>query len=229
METRVQLDDIPTGRLWSTPVAQATTVIRPAAVRGSARVALLDAAHKLVRRQGWNATTVDQLCVEAGVTKGAFFHHFASKEALGVEAARHWSAVTGPLFANAPYQRLRDPLQRIFGYMDFRATLAEGPLESITCFAGTAVQEVYATSEAMRAALGATITSHAELLARDFSAVMERYPPRVKVGAMDLALYTQTVLQGGFVLAKSTGDRAALLDAINHLKIYLRMLFKEKD
>ncbi|HWL62558.1 MAG TPA: TetR/AcrR family transcriptional regulator [Steroidobacteraceae bacterium] len=209
-------------------MAQATTGSRQAAARGSARNALLGAAHKLVRRQGWNATTVDQLCAEAGVTKGAFFHHFASKDELGVEAARHWSAVTGALFANAPYHRQRDPLQRIFGYLEFRATLAEGPLESITCFAGTAVQEVYATSEPMRSALGATITSHAGLLAVDFEAVIKRYPPRLKVSAMGLALYTQTVLQGGFVLAKSTGDRAPLLDAINHLKNYLQMLFKEK-
>lgn len=209
-------------------MAQVTIDNRQASNRGGARTALLDAAHKLVRRQGWNATTVDQLCAEAGVTKGAFFHHFASKEELGVEAARHWSAVTGALFANAPYHRQRDPLQRIFGYLDFRATLADGPLESITCFAGTAVQEVYASSEAMRTALGATITSHAEVLARDFAEVIGRYPPRVKVSAMGLALYAQTVLQGGFVLAKATGDHGPLLDAINHLKNYLRMLFREK-
>lgn len=199
-----------------------------ARVRGGARTALLDAAHKLVRRKGWHATTVDDLCAEAGVTKGAFFHHFASKEELGVVAARHWTTVTAPLFANADFQRQRDPLQRIFGYLDFRATLAEGPLEDITCFAGTAVQEVFATSESMRAALGATITDHAANLERDFAAAFERHPPRIKVSAASLALYTQTVLQGGFVLAKSAGDRAPLLDAIAHLKNYLRLLFKEK-
>lgn len=196
--------------------------------RGSARGALLDAAHKLVRRKGWHATTVDDLCAEAGVTKGAFFHHFATKEELGLAAAQHWTTVTAPLFANAPYHRQRDPLQRIFGYLDFRAALASGPLEAITCFAGTAVQEVFATSEPMRVALGATITGHAAQLERDFAAAIERHPPRIKVSAGGLALYTQTVLQGGFVLAKSTGDQAALLDAIAHLKNYLRLLFKEK-
>ncbi len=199
-----------------------------ARARGSARTALLDAAHKLVRRKGWHATTVDDLCAEAGVTKGAFFHHFASKEELGVAAARHWTTVTAPLFANAGFQQLHDPLQRIFGYLDFRASLADGPLEDITCFAGTAVQEVFATSEPMRAALGTTITDHAAQLERDFAAAIQARPPRIEVNAASLALYTQTVLQGGFVLAKSAGDRTPLLDAIAHLKNHLRLLFKEK-
>src|SRR6478609_7421754 len=100
------------------PAATRKAPSKPA--RGEARTALLNAAHKLVRQQGWTATSVDDLCVDAGVTKGAFFHHFASKDELGVAAAQHWSDVTVPLFANAEYHQRRDPLDRIFGYLDFR-------------------------------------------------------------------------------------------------------------
>ncbi len=195
-------------------------------VRGNARMSLLDAAHKLVRRSGWTATSVDALCEEAGVTKGAFFHHFATKDELGVAAAEHWHDMTSALFAGAAYHQKRDPLDRVLGYLDFRVQLADGPLEAFTCFVGTTVQEVYATSEPMRAACGNTITEHAARLEADFAALITRHKPRVPVTAAGLALYTQTVLQGGFVLAKATGDRAALLDAITHLKNYLKLLFK---
>ena len=197
-------------------------------LRGGARTALLNAALGLVRKQGWAATSVDQLCVAAGVTKGAFFHHFATKDALGVAAARHWSDVTGPLFEKADYHGYADPLARILGYIDFRASIAKGPPEAYTCFAGTTVQEMFATSNPMRAACRDAIFGHAKHLAEDFREAITRYPPRVPVTADSLANYTQTVLQGGFVLSKAKGDRAPLLEALAHLKNYLTLLFGEK-
>ncbi|MEO8314575.1 MAG: TetR/AcrR family transcriptional regulator [Pseudomonadota bacterium] len=206
------------------PITRKTTR-KPA--RGNARTALLDAAHKLVRRQGWTATSVDGLCSEAGVTKGAFFHHFASKDELGVAAAQHWTEITSPLFASAAYHQRRDPLDRLLAYLDFRASLTEGPLESFTCFAGTTVQEVFATSGPIREACGISITDHAATLTGYFAAAIAQQRPRANVSAESLALYTQTVLQGGFVIAKAAGDREPLLDAIAHLKNYLKLLFKE--
>ncbi|MGQ2932052.1 MAG: TetR/AcrR family transcriptional regulator, partial [Sphingopyxis sp.] len=44
----------------------------PRAPRGSARAALIAAAHSTVRKQGYAATSVDEICAAAGVTKGAF-------------------------------------------------------------------------------------------------------------------------------------------------------------
>jgi TetR/AcrR family transcriptional repressor of nem operon len=193
--------------------------------RGDARVALLDAALTLVRRNGWAATSVDQLCRAAGVTKGAFFHHFASKEALGVAATKRWTEVTTPLFANAPYHRHADPLDRIFGYLDFRRAIVQGPLEAFTCFAGTTVQETFAASEPIRIACSESISGHASTLEADFDEALRKYPALEPVTARSLALYTQTVLQGGFVLAKAQGDAGPLLDGITHLQRYLQLLF----
>jgi TetR/AcrR family transcriptional regulator, transcriptional repressor for nem operon len=197
----------------------------PVPARGDARKAILDAALALVRRQGWAATSIDHLCRTAGVTKGAFFHHFDSKEALGVAAARHWGTVTSGLFAQARYHQLDDPLARIQAYLDFRAELAHGPLEQITCFAGTTLQETFASSDAIRVACGDTIFEHAQRLEADFRAAIAQHPPQESVTAESLALYTQSVLQGGFVIAKARGNNAPLLDAIAHLKRYLAMLF----
>ena len=77
-----------------------------------AREKLLDASLVLVREKGYSATSVEELCAKAGVTKGAFFHHFESKEALAVAAANRWSELSSALFKAAPYHKHRDPLDR---------------------------------------------------------------------------------------------------------------------
>jgi len=67
----------------------------------SAKSKLLDAAVSVIRARGYSATTVDDLCGSAGVTKGGFFHHFESKEALAVSAAGHFGSMADDLFLSA--------------------------------------------------------------------------------------------------------------------------------
>src|SRR5437773_7970686 len=93
---------------------------------GPARQKLIEAALAAIRTKGYAATSVDELCTRAGVTKGAFFHHFDSKKDLAVAAADHWSRTTGEMFAQAPYHQHKDPLKRVLGYLDFRKSLLRG-------------------------------------------------------------------------------------------------------
>jgi TetR/AcrR family transcriptional repressor of nem operon len=191
----------------------------------NARAKLLDAALDVIRAQGYSATSVDDLCAAAGVTKGAFFHHFASKEALAVAAADHWSARTAALFAAAPYHHLAQPLDRVLGYIDFRAAFFTGPVEGFTCLVGTMVQEAFVTSPAIREACDACISAHARKLEADIAAAMAQY--RVKgFTAASLALHTQAVLQGAFILAKARGGPAVALESVAHLKRYFILLFQ---
>src|SRR3954463_8450120 len=98
------------------------------ATKKSAREKLLDAALAMVREKGYSATSVDELCARAGVTKGAFFHHFRSKDDLGVAAATYWSEVTSGFFAAAEYHRHADPLDRVLGSIAFRKAILQGPV-----------------------------------------------------------------------------------------------------
>jgi TetR/AcrR family transcriptional regulator, transcriptional repressor for nem operon len=191
-----------------------------------ARTRLLDAALKVVRERGYTATTVDELCRTAGVTKGAFFHHFKSKDELGAAAARHWSAVTGAMFAAATYHAPADPLDRLLAYIDFRKAMLAGELPDFTCFAGTTLQETYATHPDIRAACYASIAGHAGTLIADIEASIERYPPAFPVDARSLALHTQAVLQGSFILAKGGQDAALAAASVEHLRNYIELLFR---
>jgi AcrR family transcriptional regulator len=46
------------------------------------RTALLSAAEILIAERGYADVSIDEICVRAGVTKGALYHHFASKREL---------------------------------------------------------------------------------------------------------------------------------------------------
>jgi TetR/AcrR family transcriptional repressor of nem operon len=56
----------------------------------NARDKLIAAGTTLIRKQGCVATTVDEICTAAGVTKVAFFHHFQTKEQLGEMCLKQW-------------------------------------------------------------------------------------------------------------------------------------------
>lgn len=189
------------------------------------RLKLLNAAIALVREQGYASTTVDELCEAAGVTKGAFFHHFKSKDALAVAAAAHWSERTGALFEAAPYHKHSDPLERVLGYLDFRKALLKGEVAQFTCLVGTMVQEAYETSPEIRAACEASISGHAASIEADIAQAMKQYRIRGPWSAVSLALHTQAVLQGAFILAKATGDASVAAESIDHLRRYIELLF----
>src|SRR5260370_42198165 len=113
----------------------------PAKPSGDTRTKLLNAALAVIRAKGYSAATVDEICRAAGVSKGAFFHHFASKDKLAVAAAEHNATVAGPIFMEAPYRQLPDPLDRLLGYVEFRKALLVGEVSEYTCPIGTMVQE----------------------------------------------------------------------------------------
>lgn len=185
----------------------------------------LDAAVHLIRAKGYEAATVDDLCREAGLTKGAFFHHFRGKEDLALAAADHFGQMAETLFARAPYHAPADPRDRVLGYVDFRRAILRGELPEFTCLLGTMVQETYATHPALRAACDTHISAHAATVARDLEAARAQYAEAADWTAESLGLFTQAVLQGAFVLAKTKGGPEVADACLAHLRRYLELLF----
>ena len=57
--------------------------------KAQTRAQLLSAADRLFEQQGYAATTLAQIAEEAGLTKGAVYSNFASKEELFLEMLEH--------------------------------------------------------------------------------------------------------------------------------------------
>jgi TetR/AcrR family transcriptional repressor of nem operon len=194
----------------------------------SAREKILVAAFSVIRTKGYCASTIDDLCGVAGVTKGAFFHHFGCKEDLGVSAAEYWTERNVQFFGQAPYQKLSDPLDQLLGYVDFRLSLLVGEAPEYTCLVGTMVQEIYHPDSKIREACKESIFSHAASLEAFIQRAKDLYQPKATWSVKSLALHTQCVIQGAFILAKADNDLSRAVESLGHLRSYIELLFAQK-
>jgi TetR/AcrR family transcriptional repressor of nem operon len=186
---------------------------------------ILDAALCVIRTKGYAATTIDDICLAAGLTKGSFFHHFKGKEELALAAAAHFAARADALFAAAPYRSLPEARDRIIGYVRLRKAMLDRALPEFTCLLGTMVQETYETHPAIRNACDKHISGHAAAIAKDIAEAKRISAPKAKWSAEGLALFTQAVIQGAFVLAKAKHGPAIAAECLDHLQRYLETLF----
>jgi AcrR family transcriptional regulator len=54
------------------------------------RASILDAAVRRFAISGYDAASVDDICEEAGVSKGAFYHHFPTKQSIFLALLEGW-------------------------------------------------------------------------------------------------------------------------------------------
>jgi TetR/AcrR family transcriptional regulator, transcriptional repressor for nem operon len=193
-----------------------------------AKEKVLKASLDVIRAKGYSATTVDDLCSAAGVSKGTFFHYFNSKEDLAIASANYWSLITGQLFQSADYHKLSDPLDRVLAYLDFRIDLLRGELPEFTCLVGTLVQEIYDSNPHIRIACRDSIFSHAKTIEKDIGEAKKLYAANDEWSPKSLALHTQAVIQGAFILAKASESSSYAAESIKHLKIYFNFLFNKR-
>ena len=194
----------------------------------ASKTRILDAALQVFRSQGYAGSTIDDVCREAELTKGSFFHHFKGKEDLALAAAAHFSQMADELFAHAPYQDLADPLDRVLAYVDFRRAILRGELCDYTCLLGTLVQETYETHPAIRAACEVTSAPM-----RRCSPVIlppqKRFTLLTRTGMPEvLGFYMQATIQGAFILAKAKTRSRCRLRLPAHLRRYLELLFNRQ-
>jgi TetR/AcrR family transcriptional repressor of nem operon len=182
---------------------------------------LLDAAVSSIREKGYAATKVDELCAATALTKGAFFHHFESKDALALAAIEHFARRAGEMFAGARWRTLADPRARILGYVDMRIAMLDGKLTEVTCLHGTLLQEIYATHPALRAAAARHLEDGTKELTADLAAAKKRYASRARWKPESLALFVQASVQGAFVMAKASQSTKSAAECLKHLRTYL--------
>ncbi|MFT7623347.1 MAG: TetR/AcrR family transcriptional repressor of nem operon [Myxococcota bacterium] len=107
------------------------------APRGQNRDKLIEAMQTLSLCKGFPATTVDEVCAEAGVSKGSFYHHFDSKDDVGHAALDgFFKGLVGGL-TTGPFTPIDDPVQRLHAFVKNAGEVCAGPLLQSGCMLGS--------------------------------------------------------------------------------------------
>lgn len=192
----------------------------------SSREALLAAGSLCFRREGYVATSVDDICREAGVSKGAFFHHFASKESLAEACLEKWGADMAAMDAAAAYHAVEDPVERLMACMDFYARIFSRPDQLKSCLAGTIAQECFDSNPTLRqAAQQCFVGGEAMFASLVRTAVTAR---GLDVDPAALARLWMGTIQGALILYKASQDASVIQDNLRHVQAYIGSLVGAK-
>ncbi len=172
------------------------------------RERLIVAAISSILRQGFPATTVDQICAEAGVTKGGFFHHFANKDAIGFAAAQGWFDHVTAVYSQALQQADPDPLEQLHAFFDALEGFTRDPGRLCACVVGMLSQEMALVHPGFQSAAAVHFTAWSEGVKKLLIAAKEQHPPAIDFDPERVAWFVNSLWQGSIVVAKAVQSAA---------------------
>jgi TetR/AcrR family transcriptional repressor of nem operon len=189
------------------------------------RQRLLDATLRLMLQQGFAASTVDQICAEAGVTKGSFFHYFESKEAIAKAAVDAFAQVGTDLYSPAWSDPSLDPLEQLHRLLDIMITFNQRPDEPCVCMVGMMSQELSRTNPEMRAICDRHLTDWADRVTRMLAEAKKVHPVRVDFDPEQVSWFLNSLWQGSMLIGKTRQTPQMVIDNINLARAWIDSLF----
>ena len=188
------------------------------------RKVLLEAAFWEIHRNGFHAARLDHIAERSGVTKGAVYHHFPNKSALGHavldEVIKPW------IFDRwlAPLADTEDPIEGIQGVL--RTAIGEMSEEMccLGCPLNNLAQELSAVDEEFRVKIESIVTEWRETLAEAFTRGQRAGNVRTDVDALAMATFLIAAVEGMAGVAKATHSREVLLEMTAPAIVFLESL-----
>jgi TetR/AcrR family transcriptional repressor of nem operon len=194
---------------------------------------ILDAAEHLITANGFSGTSIDEILKSAGLTKGAFFHHFKGKGDLARELierhARRDTALFDELLRRAE-AKSRDPLEQTIlfleGFEAFVSNLRTPAFESPPgCMYAAYTYESMQFEPAVRDLVADSLRRWTSIYVRLFQEAIDRHPPALPVTARQLAEMAVAIIQGGLVLGRAYNDIRMMARQSEQFRNYLGLLF----
>lgn len=175
---------------------------------GDARPKLIEAGRTLMLAQGYSATSIDEVCSAAGVSKGSFYHLFGSKEDFGLVVLDDFHKRGVGRIQAGDFVTATDPQQRLRSFLDHMESIAPD-LWRHGCLLGTFAAELGESSPAIHAHVAELFEKLTAQLAPLFVSVVEDADE-----GMALASEMLAVLEGWIVMARAYDDPQRIAEGV---------------
>jgi TetR/AcrR family transcriptional repressor of nem operon len=195
----------------------------------STRQKIMDVALDTIMSHGYSATSIDKIIEQVGITKGAFFYHFKSKNDLAKALIDNYAEadlrILGDGMARAE-KLSRDPLQQVLIFVGLLMEMMEGLEEPAPgCLFATYISESALFEGETLDVISRNVRLWREALVAKFEQIAKAHPPRADVDIESLADLLTGVIEGAYILGRVNNDPKAFAEQLRHYRTYVELLF----
>ena len=191
---------------------------------------LMDIAERLILNNGFAAMSIDEVIKEAGITKGGFFYHFDSKNALVYALMQRYreaeAFVFSELFKRAE-ELTSDPLQQMLVFMKLFAEMMSD-IEGVHpgCLVASTTYESHQVNEQVKNITTEIVLDWRNLFREKIDNINLAYSPATTVSSDDLADMLSTIIEGGIIVSRALNDPSILEKQLMEYRSYIELLYK---
>jgi TetR/AcrR family transcriptional repressor of nem operon len=193
------------------------------------RERILDGAERLVLEHGLAATTVDAILAESDTSKGAFFHHFPTKNHLARALVERYAASDVAFlqeFIAKAEATSDDPAVQVVEFIRmFEDAADEMVAQQPSCLYVSYIFEKQLFEDGTNDVIVGAVVAWRERLAEKLREAADRHRPREPVDLDALADHVFATFEGAFLLTRAMGDPDLMRRQLELVRRYVAVLF----
>ncbi|MBI5154783.1 TetR/AcrR family transcriptional regulator [Candidatus Poribacteria bacterium] len=186
---------------------------------------LIEAARELFWKQGYTATGIAQILKAADAKSGSLYYFFPTKEDLLIAVLQRYKKLLWPMVVSPVFERVTDPVERIFGILDGYRQLMLATNFTKGCPIGNLALEMSDTHEEVRQLLAENFTGWRDAVLRCLEDGRDRLPEGTRIEP--LAGFVLTVMEGGVMQARTYHSMEPFESAVAQLRDYFERLLED--
>jgi AcrR family transcriptional regulator len=186
------------------------------------RSKILGAAHALFQRCGYEGAGMTEIIAEAGMTRGALYHHFPAKKEIAI------AVINGPIWREVEEAWILPVEKERSGVAGLRKRLkqicddAQNPAYQQGCPLNNIAQELAVIDPAFQNAVAERFAQWRKRLAEKFESDQREGRMSKVVGPDAAATFIVAAIEGGLSLNKADGAGASFKDCAQQLELYFQ-------